>query len=152
MAPDPAERTQALIDQLRQHRHHAEADHLARQLLLHEGEAGLLFALREACETVLTGIEAIDPVSQTMIEVLRLEVEQRLRVHEGDRDMRPAGWAGADQTDQTKSRCPNCGGLGSVPQAVPLLPGVVLPEPRDLPRPQCGGTGWIPVDPDDPGT
>jgi hypothetical protein len=49
---------------------------LARQLLLHEGEAGLLFA----CETVLTGIEAIDPVSQTMIEVLRLDVEQRLRV------------------------------------------------------------------------
>jgi hypothetical protein len=28
----------------------------------------------------ITGIEAIDPVSQTMIELLRLEVEQRLRV------------------------------------------------------------------------
>ena len=64
VAPDPAEQTQALIDQLRQRGHQAEADHLARQLLLHEGEAGLLFALREACETVLTGIEALDPVSQ----------------------------------------------------------------------------------------
>ena len=86
MALDPAEQTQALVNQLRQRGHHAEADHLARQLLLHEGEAGLLFALREACETVLTGIEAIDPVSQTMIEVLRLEVEQRLRVHNDRKD------------------------------------------------------------------
>jgi hypothetical protein len=86
MALDPAEQTRALVDQLRQRGHHAEADHLARQLLLHEGEAGLLFALREACETVLTSIEAIDPVSQTMIEVLRLEVEKRLRVHDDRKD------------------------------------------------------------------
>jgi hypothetical protein len=42
----------------------------------------LLFALREVCETILTAIEAIDPVTQTMIEELRLEVEKHLRLHE----------------------------------------------------------------------
>jgi hypothetical protein len=62
------------------HSHPAEADHLNRQLSLHAVERGLLFALREACETILTAIEAIDPVTQTMIEELRLEVESRLRL------------------------------------------------------------------------
>lgn len=82
MAHDPAHQTRSLIDRLRQGGHHAEADHLAHQLSLHDIEAGLLFALREACETVLTAIEAIDPVTQTMIEELRLEVEKRLRLRD----------------------------------------------------------------------
>lgn len=79
MAHDPAHQTRRLIDRLRHLGRHAEADHLARQLSLHGVESGLLLALREACETVLTAVEAIDPVSQTMIEELRLEVEKRLR-------------------------------------------------------------------------
>ncbi len=80
MAPDSAQQTRNLIERLRERGHPAEADHLNRQLSLHAVERGLLFALREACETILTAIEAIDPVSQTMIEELRLEVESRLRL------------------------------------------------------------------------
>jgi hypothetical protein len=82
MADDTARRTGAVIDRLREQGHHAEADRLAHHLTLHRAEGGLLFALREACETVLTAIEALDPVTQTMIEELRLEVEKRLRLPE----------------------------------------------------------------------
>jgi hypothetical protein len=67
-----------LIDRLREQGHHVQADLLARSLAS-ETEHGLLFALRQACQTVLTAIEAIDPVSQTMIEELRLEVDKRLK-------------------------------------------------------------------------
>jgi len=35
-------------------------------------------ALRDACQVVLTAIEAIDPVSATMVEELRLEVDALL--------------------------------------------------------------------------
>jgi hypothetical protein len=35
-------------------------------------------ALRDACQVVLTAIEAIDPVCATMVEELRLEVDARL--------------------------------------------------------------------------
>jgi hypothetical protein len=80
---DTAGRTRDLIERLRERGHHAEADLLATHLGIHTVERGLLFALREACETVLTAIEAIDPVMQTMIEGLRLEVEQRLRLPAG---------------------------------------------------------------------
>ncbi|HTB42225.1 MAG TPA: hypothetical protein VK741_01270 [Acetobacteraceae bacterium] len=52
----------------------------------HAVERGLLFALRETCETILTAIEAIDPVTQTMIEELRLEVEKRLRLSDKKKD------------------------------------------------------------------
>jgi len=82
MAKDPAQQTAELIKHLRQRGHHAQADHLQHQLSLQSVESGFLFALREACETLLTAIEAIDPVTQTMIEELRLEVEKRLRLHD----------------------------------------------------------------------
>lgn len=38
----------------------------------------LLFALREACEVVLTAVESIDPTTETLLEELRVEVEKRL--------------------------------------------------------------------------
>jgi hypothetical protein len=38
----------------------------------------LRHALRDACQVVLTAIEAIDPVSTTLVEELRLEVDARL--------------------------------------------------------------------------
>ena len=79
MAHDPGRLTRDLIERLRERDHYAVADHLDRQLSLHAVERGLLFALCETCETILTAIEAIDPVTQTMIEELRLEVESRLR-------------------------------------------------------------------------
>ena|SRR5271165_2203592 len=86
MAQDPAQQTRDLIERLRERGRQAEADHLDRQLSLHAVERGLLFALREACETILTAIEAIDPVTQTMIEELRLEVESRLRLPDRSTD------------------------------------------------------------------
>ena len=90
MVDDPAGKTQALIDRLRERGYHAEADHLAHQRPTHLVERAFVFALREACETILTAIEAIDPVTQTLIEELRLEVENRLE------DVRqPPGWCDA---------------------------------------------------------
>jgi hypothetical protein len=80
MVDDAERRAQDLIEQLRARGHHAEAEHLTRSLSVRGVERGLLFALREACETVLTAIEAIDPVMQTMIEELRVAVESRLRM------------------------------------------------------------------------
>ena len=87
MAPHPVQqKTRDLIERLREQGHHAAADHLDRQLSLHAVERGLLFALRESCETILTAIEAIDPVTQTMIEEPRLEVETRLRLPDGGKE------------------------------------------------------------------
>jgi hypothetical protein len=40
-------------------------------------------ALRDACQVVLTAIEAIDPVCATMVEELRLEVDARLMEKRG---------------------------------------------------------------------
>jgi hypothetical protein len=77
MADETTKRTEVLIDRLRERGHHGAAEHLARTLV-HGAESGLLFALRETLETLLTGVEAIDPVTETMMEELRLEVEKRL--------------------------------------------------------------------------
>ncbi len=88
MTDDPKQKAQDLIDRLRQSGHPTEADQLARHLTAQAVERGLLFALREACETLLTAIEAIDPVTQTMIEELRLEVEKRLRLRDDRQDAR----------------------------------------------------------------
>jgi hypothetical protein len=77
MAIETERRAQEVIEQLRARGHHEAADRLAS---VRGVERGFLFALREACETVLTAIEAIDPVMQTMIEELRVEVESRLRL------------------------------------------------------------------------
>ena len=82
MADDTSRQSSDLIARLREQGHHAEAEHLARHLPLQTAERGMLFALREACETILTAIEAIDPVTQTMIEELRLAVEKHLRLHD----------------------------------------------------------------------
>jgi hypothetical protein len=82
MADDTKQKAQHLIDRLRESGHQAEADQLARHLKAQAVERGLLFVLRETCETLLTAIEAIDPVTQTMIEELRLDVEKRLRLHD----------------------------------------------------------------------
>jgi tagatose-1,6-bisphosphate aldolase len=77
MGDETTKRTEALIDRLRERRQESAADRLSRTLV-HGAESGLLFALRETLETLLTGVEAIDPVTQTMMEELRLEVEKRL--------------------------------------------------------------------------
>ena len=60
------------LDQ-RGHKEHASRFRAA----LEDGHS-LRTALRGACQVVLTAIEAIDPVSATMVEELRLEVDARL--------------------------------------------------------------------------
>lgn len=44
-------------------------------------ESVFLHGLRDALQSALTAIEAIDPVSATMIDELRLEVDKRLMPH-----------------------------------------------------------------------
>jgi hypothetical protein len=43
----------------------------------HRG-SGLLEALREFCQSVLTAVEAIDPASFAAVEELRMDVDRRL--------------------------------------------------------------------------
>jgi hypothetical protein len=80
MAQDLDKQARDLAERLREHGHTTQADELTRHLTQEVGR-GVLFTLREVCETLLTAIEAIDPVTQTLIEDLRLEVEKRLRLH-----------------------------------------------------------------------
>ena len=83
----PAVRARLLADRLRAEGHDTQADHIEATLDQHEGAAegglgqGFLHALRDACQTVLTAIEAIDPSSGTAIEEFRLEVDKRLMPH-----------------------------------------------------------------------
>jgi 6-phosphofructokinase 2 len=71
-------------------RGHGEHSGTLRAALRHSHAGVALFgAVREACQVVLTAIEAIDPVCATMVEELRLEVDARLLEHrptaDGDR-------------------------------------------------------------------
>ena len=68
-----------VADSLQQRGHAAQAH--ALRAVLGRSHAGsiLLAALRDVCQVVLTAIEAIDPVSATMVEELRLEVDKRLK-------------------------------------------------------------------------
>lgn len=84
----PAIRAQQLAQQLRDQGHAEEADRIEAAIAYHApasaGEDlghGFLHALRDACQTILTAIEAIDPVSITAIDELRLEVDKRLMPH-----------------------------------------------------------------------
>ena len=74
------ERTEQIIHQLQEQGRAEEAQHLERALTEKIGD-GLLFALREACGTVLTAIEAIDPNTETLLEELRMEIDARLSPH-----------------------------------------------------------------------
>lgn len=85
----PALRAEALARQLRDQGHTDEAARIeaaiaARTPTVAEPEDlghGMLHALRDACQTILTAIEAIDPVSITAINDLRLEVDKYLMPH-----------------------------------------------------------------------
>lgn len=85
----PALRAEALARQLRDQGHIDEAARIEaaiadRRTDVAEPEDlghGVLHALRDACQTILTAIEAIDPVSITAIDELRLEVDKYLMPH-----------------------------------------------------------------------
>jgi hypothetical protein len=74
---DARDRTDQIITQLRALGRTEEAWELHRALTDRIGEA-LLLALREACETVLTMIEALDPETETLLERLRTDLDARL--------------------------------------------------------------------------
>jgi hypothetical protein len=81
----PANRARLLAERLRVEGHDTEADRIKATLDQHlaadDTGHSFLHALRDACQTVLTAIEAIDPSSGTAIEELRLEVDKRLMPH-----------------------------------------------------------------------
>lgn len=81
MPQDPSRKTQDLIERLHKRGHVAAARSLTRAL-----ESGVLLTLRETLETLLTAVEAIDPVTETMIEELRLQVEKLVRPPKDDED------------------------------------------------------------------
>ncbi|MCB8876519.1 hypothetical protein [Acidisoma silvae] len=85
----PATRARLLAEQLRTQGHNEAADHLEATLAPSSGETGaadetghgFLHALRDACQSVLTAIEAIDPASFAAIDELRMEVDKHLLPH-----------------------------------------------------------------------
>jgi hypothetical protein len=85
----PALRAEALARQLRNQGHTDEAARIETAIAARKADAGepedlghgMLHALRDACQTILTAIEAIDPVSITAIDELRLEVDKYLMPH-----------------------------------------------------------------------
>ncbi len=42
---------------------------------------GVLTALRETCQTLLTAFESLDPTTETLIEELRTSVDANIRIH-----------------------------------------------------------------------
>jgi hypothetical protein len=69
------ESARQVADTLEQRGHAEHAGRLRAALAHNHSAAVLRSALGEACQVVLTAIEAIDPVSATMVEELRLEVD-----------------------------------------------------------------------------
>lgn len=76
MPEQAADNARAVAERLQARGHAVHATRLRSALA--GTEEGLLLAVREACQTILTAVEAIDPVTATMVEELRLEVDRRL--------------------------------------------------------------------------
>ena len=71
-------RARALAERLRAEGHGLQADRLHEATASERLGDAVLEAVREACQTVLTMVEAIDPKTQLLAEELRLEVDKRL--------------------------------------------------------------------------
>lgn len=78
MPDDPAERASALAQRLRAQGLDRASDQLDETLARHRDTTGLIEALREVCQSLLTAVEAVDPASYAAIEELRLDVDRRL--------------------------------------------------------------------------
>ena len=68
------ERTARIIEELHAIGR-AEAAPPLRDALAHSARDTFLLTLREACDSVLTMIEAIDPATETLLEELRADVD-----------------------------------------------------------------------------
>lgn len=80
MVDDAREKSERIIRELQELGRHEEAEHFERALS-EKIEDALLLALREACQVVLTAIEAIDPNTEMLLEEFRLEIDKRLTPH-----------------------------------------------------------------------
>ncbi len=69
----------SVADQLQDHGHAEEAERIRGVVHTHGTGPGLLHALDDVCQTVLTAIEAIDPASAGLIDELRMEIDKHLR-------------------------------------------------------------------------
>jgi len=78
MSDEELSQARFLADRLRAEGHHDAAERIEGATLGQRIGAELRDALREACQFVLTTIEAIDPKTALMAEELRLEVDKRL--------------------------------------------------------------------------
>ncbi len=76
MPDETTDAAKQLAARLQEKGHHEHATRLWAALA--EAKADTLLAVREACQTILTALEAIDPVSATLVDELRMEVDKRL--------------------------------------------------------------------------
>jgi hypothetical protein len=82
MVEDARERARQLADTLQDRGHAAPAAEVSRAAgAVATVEHVFLRGLRDALQSALTAIEAIDPVSAGAIDELRLEVDKRLGPH-----------------------------------------------------------------------
>lgn len=77
MSEDPTKLARQVAARLADRGHTAHAESLSRALTL-GAERTVLLALREACQTALSAVEAFDPQSSAMVEELRLSVDRHL--------------------------------------------------------------------------
>jgi hypothetical protein len=85
MPDDTTDAAKQVAARLQDKGHHEHAARLGAALA--EAKADTLLAVREACQTILTALEAIDPVSANLVDELRMEVDKRL----GPADPAPHG-------------------------------------------------------------
>ena len=82
MVEDARERAKQLAETLQDRGHAAEAREVGRAAgAVASVEHAFLRGLRDALQSALTEIEAIDPVSAGAIDELRLEVDKHLGPH-----------------------------------------------------------------------
>ena len=80
MTDEVREQTEHVIRQLKETGRPEQAQHLEQALGTTIADAFPLM-LREACQTVLTAIEAIDPNTEMLLEQLRAKIDALLTPH-----------------------------------------------------------------------
>ncbi len=78
MSEDVRDQARKLAQDLENSGHMEHAEKLHHVLSTHTVEDAFLWALRGVCDTLLTFIEAIDPVSEMTLEGLRDKVDAAL--------------------------------------------------------------------------
>jgi hypothetical protein len=78
MTDDVREHAQKLAQDLENAGHNEHAAKVHHILSGNDVEDGFLWALRNVCDTLLTFVEAIDPVSEMTLEGLRNQVDAKL--------------------------------------------------------------------------